>query len=87
MTAHHPLTWGRTWPDRQFDFSAVDGKIRVGRIARMSGGSSDRSWEWFMYAKVEDRHGTASGTADDLDDACREVEHAYREFRERIGKP
>jgi hypothetical protein len=52
----------------------------------MMGGPSDQLWQWFMYARVENRHGTASGTADDCDDARRQVEQAYKEFREEIER-
>lgn len=77
------LTWWRTWPDRQFDFSAADGGLRVGRVTLSRPG--DRQWQWYMYALVGKRQASANGLADDRDEAFRAVEDSYRTFRERIG--
>ena len=78
------LTWWRTWPDRQFDFSAADGDLRVGRVT-MVGERGNCKWQWYMYALVGKRHATVSGLADDREEACRAVEDSYRAFRERVG--
>jgi hypothetical protein len=77
------LTWWRTWPDRQFDFSAADGDLRVGRVTMV--GERGNKWQWYMYALVGKRHATVSGLADDREEACRAVEDSYRAFRERVG--
>ena len=58
------LTWWRTWPDRQFDFSAADGDLRVGRVTMV--GERGNKWQWYMYALVGKRHATVSGLADEI---------------------
>ena len=77
------LTWTRTRPDRQFDFSAADGELRVGRVYRMMDGPADRYWQWHMYAHVGNRRETESGVAAKRAEAVRLVEERYREFRDR----
>ena len=80
------LQWSRTWPDSSYDFSARDGDVLVGRTYRHTGGPSGNRWFWSMIAKVGNRVGTDSGTADDRDEACLKVERHYRLFRQMIGE-
>jgi hypothetical protein len=80
------LRWQRTWEDRSYDFAAFDGELRVGRIYRHEGGPSGNKWWWSMTAKIGNRIGTDSGTSDDRDDACLQVERHFRRFRQMIGE-
>jgi len=75
------LHWSRTSPQRANDFSANEGPTRVGRVHVLGGGH----WQWAMMATVGGHTGTASGSADDRDAACLQVERHYRLFRQKIG--
>jgi len=80
------FTWTRTWDNQPHDFSAFDGDLRIGRVYRILGEPSGRRWRWTMTATVGNRVGTGGNLVDGRDEACRQVEQAYRQFREWIAK-
>jgi len=79
------LQWRRTWEDSSHDFSARDGDLLVGRTYRHTGGPTGGKWFWSMIAKIGNRVGTDSGTAEERDEACLAVERSYRRFRQQVG--
>jgi hypothetical protein len=80
------FTWTRTQDNQPHDFSAFDGDLRIGRVYRILGEPSGRRWRWTMTAKIGNRVGTGGNLVDGRDEACRQVEQSYRDFREWIAK-
>lgn len=77
------LEWQRTVIDGsalQYDFCAVDGDEKVGRIYRIKHPPSEGQWRWAMNASGPDIHHyrqTCSGVVATRDEAVRLVEHVY----------
>jgi hypothetical protein len=80
------LRWQQTWPDQSNDFSLVDGDLRIGRVCPAKGSVNRGTWTWSMLVLVGNRRGTARGTADSREEACKPLEERYRAFRKRAGK-
>ena len=80
------LQWSRTVIGGQmkpYDFAAVDGEVKVGRIYRHDTHGGPANWFWAMNASGPeiDRAGNRSGTVATKVEAVRLVEETYPRCR------
>ncbi len=68
--------WSRTWQDQPYDFIAVDGDIRIGRVHRIPG---EERWTWSLNVWLGNR------TADQWMELC--DRGLVNLLQRRIGRP
>ena len=76
------FTWSRTWPDREQDFVAADGELKIGRVERIAG--VDERWKGTMTAASGNRLGSTARIAIKRDEACDAVESEYEAMKAAI---
>lgn len=78
-------TWSRTWEDKPEDYVAHDGEASIGRVYRINSISTG-GWFWTMHGTFGNRNGAASGQVATLNEACRLVEAAWDQLKERVER-